>query len=405
MSHGLGLESGWEKTGPGGHLPGPSPCPVAGVFVTEPNQGELRTDPSADPMARALQLARRANYGTSPNPMVGAVLVRAGVVVGEGHHSRAGSAHAEVVALDQAGPLARGATLWVTLEPCCITGRTGPCTERILAAGVAEARVATLDPNPEVNGRGVALLRAAGLRVEVREREEEARALIREFGHWVRTGIPLVTLKFAMSLDGKVATVGGDSQWITSDLGRARGHQLRAQHDAIMVGSGTVLADDPELTARNGDEGGRQPLRVVVDGRLRTPSDAKVLRSAGGAVVVATTGDPDAGRRRALEQAGAEILVLPADEGKVSLPALLQRLGEREITSLLVEGGPTLLGSFLAQRLGNRIAAFVAPILLGGAGAPGPFGGPGAATLDQSWRAEGLQAEVVGPDLLLTAEV
>jgi diaminohydroxyphosphoribosylaminopyrimidine deaminase/5-amino-6-(5-phosphoribosylamino)uracil reductase len=265
--------------------------------------------------------------------------------------------------------------------------------------------VATLDPNPEVNGRGVALLRAAGLRVEVGEREEEARALIREFGHWVRTRVPLVTLKFAMSLDGKVATVGGDSQWITSDLGRARGHQLRAQHDAIMVGSGTVLADDPQLTARNGDDVGRQPLRVVVDGRLRMPSDAKVLRTAGGAVVVATTGDPDAGRRRALEQAGAEILVLPADEGKVSLPALLQRLGEREITSLLVEGGPTLLGSFLAQRLGNRIAAFVAPILLGGAGAPGPFGGPGAATLDQSWRAEGLQAEVVGPDLLLTAEV
>jgi len=373
--------------------------------VTEESQGELQTDRSGDPMARALQLARRANYRTSPNPMVGAVLIRDDVVIGQGHHTRAGAAHAEVVALDQAGPLARGATLWVTLEPCCTTGRTGPCTERILAAGVAELRVATLDPNPEINGRGVAQLRAAGLRVQVGEHEEEAKALIREFSHWVTTGLPLVTLKFAMSLDGKVATAGGDSQWITSDLGRARGHQLRAQHDAIMVGSGTVLADNPQLTARNGDEGGPQPLRVIVDSRLRTPSDAKVFRTAGGAVVLATAGEPDAGRRRALEQAGAELLVVPADEGKVSLRALLQRLGEREITSLLVEGGPTLLGSFLEHRLGNRIAAFVAPILLGGAGAPGPFGGLGAATLDQSWRAEGLQAEAVGPDLLLTAEV
>lgn len=373
--------------------------------MSEPNQGELGTDGKGDPMARALRLARLANYQTSPNPMVGAVLIHDGVVIGEGHHTRTGAAHAEVVALDQAGPRARGATLWVTLEPCCVTGRTGPCTERILAAGVAEVRVATLDPNPEINGRGVAQLRAAGLRVQVGEREEEAKALIREFGHWVRTGLPLVTLKFAMSLDGKVATVGGDSQWITSDLGRARGHQLRAQHDAIMVGSGTVLADDPQLTARNGDEGGRQPLRVIVDSRLRTPSDAKVLRTAGGAVVLATAGEPDAGRRQALERAGAEVLVLPTGEGKVSLPALLQRLGGRQITSLLVEGGPTLLGSFLAQRLGDRIAAFVAPILLGGAGAPGPFGGPGSATLDQSWRLEGLQAEAVGPDLLLTAEV
>ncbi|MGA8427521.1 MAG: bifunctional diaminohydroxyphosphoribosylaminopyrimidine deaminase/5-amino-6-(5-phosphoribosylamino)uracil reductase RibD [Candidatus Dormiibacterota bacterium] len=373
--------------------------------MTEPNQGELRTDGSGDLMARALQLARLANYRTTPNPMVGAVLIRDGVVVGEGHHTRAGGPHAEVVALDQAGPLARGATLWVTLEPCSTTGRTGPCTERILAAGVAEVRVATLDPNPAVDGRGVSQLRAAGLRVQVGEREEEAKALIREFSHWVSTGVPLVTLKFAMSLDGKVATAGGDSQWITSDLGRARGHQLRSQHDAIMVGSGTVLADDPQLTARNGDEGGRQPVRVIVDSRLRTPANAKVLRTAGGAVLVATAGEPDAVRRRALEHAGAEILLLPADEGKVSLAALLQHLGERQLTSLLVEGGPTLLGSFLAQRLGNRIAAFVAPILLGGVGAPGPFGGPGAATLDQSWRAAALHAEAIGPDLLLTAEV
>ena len=371
--------------------------------MTEATAG--RASGAPDLMARALALAELGRGRTSPNPPVGAVLTRDGQVVGEGHHARAGSAHAEVVALEQAGDLAQGATLWVTLEPCCHTGRTGPCTKVLLAAGVSEVHVATLDPNPQVHGKGVAQLRAAGVSVSVGEHEDEAQSLIREFAVWVTEGRPSVTLKFAMSLDGKVATAGGDSQWISSELSRARAHQLRAEHDAVMVGSGTVLADDPRLTAREVPGGSRQPLRVIVDSRLRTPATARVFATDGGTVLVVTTEGADPGRARALIEAGAELLALPAVAGRVPLSELLQRLGDRQVTSLLVEGGPTLLGSLWEERLGDRIAAFVAPVLVGGAGAPGPFGGLGAATLERSWRVAGLKAEPVGPDLLLTAEV
>jgi diaminohydroxyphosphoribosylaminopyrimidine deaminase/5-amino-6-(5-phosphoribosylamino)uracil reductase len=274
-----------------------------------------------------------------------------------------------------------------------------------LAAGVTEVHVATLDPNPKVHGRGVEQLRAAGLSVSVGEHEEEATDLIREFAVWIVRGRPSVTLKFAMSLDGKVATNLGESQWITSELSRARAHLLRAEHDAVMVGSGTVLADDPRLTARESPTGAQQPLRVIVDSRLRTPPSARIFGTPGGAILVATTEGQDAGRKSALTAAGAEVLTLPAVEGRVPLSDLLQRLGERQVTSLLVEGGPTLLGSFWEQRLGDRVAAFVAPILVGGARAPGPLGGSGAPSLERSWRVRGLRAEPVGPDLLLTAEV
>ncbi|HUY08810.1 MAG TPA: bifunctional diaminohydroxyphosphoribosylaminopyrimidine deaminase/5-amino-6-(5-phosphoribosylamino)uracil reductase RibD [Candidatus Dormibacteraeota bacterium] len=360
---------------------------------------------SRDQMRRALELAKSGQGRTSPNPRVGAVLTRDGQVVGEGRHQRAGAAHAEVAALDQAGELARGATLWVTLEPCCHTGRTGPCTERLLAAGVAEVHVATLDPNPKVRGGGVAQLRAAGVSVSVGEHEAEATQLIREFAVWIVQGRPSVTLKFAMSLDGKVATALGESQWISSEPSRARAHLLRGEHDAVMVGSGTVLVDDPRLTARELPAGAHQPLRVIVDSRLRTPPSARIFSTPGGPILVATTDGRDAGREAALTAAGAEVLTLPAVDGRVPLSDLLQRLGERQVTSLLVEGGPVLLGSFWEQRLGDRIAAFVAPILVGGAGAPGPLGGLGAPTLERSWRVRGLRAEPVGPDLLLTAEV
>lgn len=367
--------------------------------------GTKPSEAASQPMARALELARRGRYQTSPNPTVGAVLIRGGKVVGEGYHHGPGTAHAEVVALEQAGELARGATLWVTLEPCCTTGRTGPCTERLLEAGVSQVHGALQDPNPEVAGRGFEDLRVGGVQVTVGELEAEARELVREFATWVTSGRPLVTLKFAMSLDGKVATAGGESQWITSEPSRTRAHQLRREHDAVMVGSGTVLADDPRLTDRDLPEGGRQPLRVVVDSQLRTPPGARLLTTPGGPVLVATIMGAHAERAQTLRLAGAEVLLLPAVGGRVSLPELLKALGAREVTSLLVEGGPTLLGSFGQQRLGDRVAAFVAPLLIGGDGAPGPFGGLGATTLDAAWRAQGMRAEPVGPDILLTVEV
>ncbi len=354
-------------------------------------------------MAQALELARARRYRTSPNPTVGAVLVRDGEVVGEGSHEGPGLPHAEVVALERAGARALGATLYVSLEPCCHVGRTGPCVERIVAAKVAQVHCATLDPNPLVDGRGVAQLRGAGIPVVVGALEAEAKELIREFSVWVRERRPWVTLKVAMSLDGKVATAGGESQWITSAPARARAHQLRSQHDAVMVGSGTVLADDPRLSVR-GERSPRQPLRVIADGRLRTPARARALTAPGGPTVIATRAGADALRAAELREAGAEVLELAAGADGVELAPLLALLADRKVTSLLVEGGPTLLGSFWAARLGDRVAVFVAPLLLGGSHAPGPFGGEGAERLAAGWQMAGLSAEAVGGDLLLTAE-
>ncbi len=355
-------------------------------------------------MARALTLAVRADFETSPNPMVGAVVVNHGAVVGEGYHRRAGMAHAEVVALERAGEAARGSELWVSLEPCCTTGRTGPCTERIIGAGITRVHVAVLDPNPQVSGRGVEELRRAGLEVDTGEREAEALRLIEHYAVWVTTGLPFITLKIAMSVDGRIATSGGESQWITSAEARAEGHRLRHSHDAILVGSQTVISDDPALTARFRQEGGRQPYRVVVDGRLRTPPHSRLLAPPGGPALIFTTsgsgGDP-----RPLEAAGARVVEVSGLRGRPSIRAVLSRLAEMGLTSVLVEGGPTVLASLQAERLGNRLVAFVAPTVLGGRAAPGPFGGRGAARLADGWGWRFVEAARVGPDLRITAEV
>jgi diaminohydroxyphosphoribosylaminopyrimidine deaminase/5-amino-6-(5-phosphoribosylamino)uracil reductase len=357
-------------------------------------------------MRRALELAARADFATSPNPMVGAVVVRGGEIVGEGYHHRAGEAHAEVLALDQAGPLAHGAELWVTLEPCCTTGRTGPCTSRVIEAGIARVHAATVDPNPAVDGAGLEELRRAGVEVVVGERGLEARRLIEFYSTWVRTGLPFLTLKVATSLDGKVATARGESQWITGAEARLDGHRLRHVHDAIMVGVGTALSDDPQLTARAEPEGGRQPVRVVVDSQLRLDPAARMLRSGAAPVVVAGLTGADAGRRSRLEAAGAEVLGFKANRaGRVPVRELLRHLGERGLLSVLVEGGPTLLGALQADALGNRLVAYLAPIVLGGTTAPGPFGGAGVSRLPRAWRWRWTEAVMVGPDLRLTAEV
>ena len=350
------------------------------------------------PMRRALELAAAAEHRTAPNPMVGAVVVRDGAVVGEGWHQRAGGPHAEVVALEMAGDLARGADLYVTLEPCPTTGRTGPCTERILAAGVRRVHAATLDPNPKVDGRGVARLRGAGVEVVVGEGAAEAIDLIRFYSTWMTTGRPFVTLKLATSLDGKVASAGGESRWITSSEARRAAHQLRSDHDAVMVGVGTVLADDPALTVRHRPDG-RQPIRVVVDSHLRTPPTARVLDQSAARTWIATLSD------QAGELAPQDLIPVPARQGRVCLEALLDELGRRQITSVLVEGGPTLVGALVAQRLADRVVLFVAPLVLGGRGALSAVGGAGARTLDQGWRLRWGKVERVGPDLRLEAEV
>lgn len=355
-------------------------------------------------MRRALELAARGRGTTRPNPVVGAVVARAGRVLAEGFHRRAGLPHAEVNALARlpAGA-ARGATLYVNLEPCCHTGRTGPCTEAIIAAGVGRVVVGCRDENPLVDGRGVARLRRAGVRVEVGCLASESRAANRAFSLWARARRPLVTLKAAASLDGFIADglprARRAPAWITGSEARREGHALRAAHDAVLVGSGTVLADDPRLTVR-GVRAGPRPLRVVLDGRLRTPPDAQVLDRAAPTLIFTRRGAPR-GRARALAAAGAEVVELASPRGRLSVAAVLRALAARDVQSVLVEGGAAVHGAFIAAGLVDDVALFVAPRLLGG-GVPIAAGlGRGLARALElgtlAWRP-------VGRDLLLTAQ-
>lgn len=347
------------------------------------------------PMRRALELARRAVGVSSPNPPVGAVLVRNGDVVGEGWTQPPGQAHAEIVALQNAGDRARGATFYVTLEPCSHHGRTPPCTQSIIEAGIAEVHASTLDPNPQVAGRGVTILRDAGIAVHIGDGEDEARELAEPHTKYITTGLPLVTVKFAVSLDGKIATRTGDSKWITGEESRTYVHQLRAASDAIMAGIGAVVADDPQLTARNpdGTTRPRQPLRVIIDSRGRTPRDARLLSEPGSTLVaVAESG---------LEIPGAEVLSIPASDGTVDLKVLIQELGRREITSLFVEGGGTLIGSLFDLRLVDKVVAFVAPVIIGGQSAPSPVGGLGSDRMADALRLSRVRLQQFGDDIAI----
>ncbi|MBI4609445.1 MAG: bifunctional diaminohydroxyphosphoribosylaminopyrimidine deaminase/5-amino-6-(5-phosphoribosylamino)uracil reductase RibD [Candidatus Rokubacteria bacterium] len=356
-------------------------------------------------MRRALGLAVRAQGLTSPNPLVGAVVVRDGAVVAEGHHRHAGAPHAEIEALGVAGELARGATLHVTLEPCVHRGRTGPCVPEVLAAGIKRVVVATADPNPQVNGRGIAALRDAGVEVTVGVLEAEAREVNRAFFTYMTAQRPLVTLKAAVSLDGKIAAWDRTSRWITGEVARLEAHRFRSRVDAIVVGIGTVLADDPSLTVRLPEPWPREPLRVVVDTRARTPLTARVV--AAGRLertVIATTELAPRDRVRRLGGCGATVLTLPSRDGRVDLAALMKALAEREVTALLLEGGGELNWAFLEAGLVDRVAFFVAPTLLGGAGAPSVVGGAGR-SLKEAFRLSRVTARQVGDDLLIEGDV
>ena len=356
-------------------------------------------------MQRALELSREALGLSSPNPPVGAVVVKDGQVVGEGHTLPPGQAHAEIMALQQAGDRARGAHLYTTLEPCCHFGKTPPCTRDIISAGITAVHVATRDPNPLVNGKGLTELQDAGLSVHLDECGDEARQLVEAYTRYVETGLPFVTAKFAMSLDGKIATASGDSRWISSEESRCRASELRRQSDAVMVGIGTVLADDPRLTAR--DEAGknlpRQPLRVIVEGAAALPPTAQLLREPG-AVLVATP-KKAVDRAAALGTPGAEVAQLPAGDGSVDLEALMQTLGQRGVTSLLVEGGGVLLGSLFDLGLVDKVAAFVSPVILGGRDAPSPVAGAGADVMASAIRLTRSKAELIGDDVMITGYV
>ncbi|MFN2450805.1 MAG: bifunctional diaminohydroxyphosphoribosylaminopyrimidine deaminase/5-amino-6-(5-phosphoribosylamino)uracil reductase RibD [Candidatus Dormibacteria bacterium] len=353
-------------------------------------------------MEVALRLAATADHATSPNPMVGAVVVADGRIVGQGVHRRAGAPHAEVHALAAASAASRGADLYVTLEPCNHQGRTPACTAAIIDAGIRRVVVAMLDPNPRVDGAGVAALRAAGLAVEVGVGAVQAAQLVEFYAHHARTGRPFVTAKFAASLDGRVTTAGGDSQWITGDSARAHGHRLRHQHDVVLVGAGTAGADDPRLSTRlEGRPDARQPLRVVVDSRLRLPARLR-MHDRPGQSLVATRDDAPFAARRLLEAAGVEVLSLPGGaDGRVDLGALLTDLGGRGHLALLAEGGPTLLGALFDGQLVQRVVAMLAPRIIGGP-APAAVAGTGVARLADAALLGRVTVERSGPDLIVT---
>lgn len=321
-------------------------------------------------MARAISLARRGMYTTDPNPRVGCVILRDGANVGDGFHRRAGEPHAEIHALRAAGERARGATVYVSLEPCAHHGRTPPCADALIEAGVARVVVGARDPNPRVAGQGIERLRAAGVEVKSGVLEPQATALNPGFNRRMLTGLPWVRVKLAMSLDGRTAMASGESRWITGESARRDAHRLRARASAVITGSGTVLADDPELNVRLdpealGIEGEvRQPLRVVLDSALRVDPGCRLLCSPGGAVLVLTQSD-DRARREALEAAGAEVVAVAGDAGRIALEPALRLLGEREVNELHVEAGPTMCGALLEAGLVNEVVIYMAPHLMG----------------------------------------
>jgi len=354
-------------------------------------------------MRRALLLAQAGRGRTRPNPVVGALVVRNGCIVGEGYHAEAGGAHAEVLALNAALGATRGADLYVTLEPCCHQGRTPPCTERIIEAGIRRVVIPTLDPNPLVSGRGIEALRAAGIMVASGVLSEEATRLNEAFMKFIRTRTPFVVLKAAITLDGKIATRTGDSRWISGERSRQRVHELRNQVDAVIAGIGTIRRDDPQLTTRL-PQGGRDPIRVIVDGRGPLPLDAKVFHSTSPAptwVAVAAGTSPE--RLQTFERLGLTILESSGRHGRVCLANLLKRLGEREITSVMLEGGEGIFTSALEEGIIDKFTLFVAPLLVGGKLAPNLFGGAGVDYLAQAMRVRGMRVEQLDEDLLIEA--
>ncbi len=356
-------------------------------------------------MRRALVLAARGRGHVEPNPMVGCVLVKRGRIIGEGRHRRFGGPHAERDAIRRCSQSPRGATAYVTLEPCCHYGKTPPCTDALIEAGITRVVAAAVDPFAAVRGQGIKTLRDAGIRVDVGICRAEAEALNAPYFKLRRTGRPWVILKWAQSLDGKIATRSGDSKWITGEPARREAHRLRGRVDAIVVGMGTVLADDPELTCRH-VRPRRIAVRIVLDSRLRIPRRCKLVRTARQAPVLIVTSAAALRRRKAevawLRAAGCEVIGLRALAGRIDLRALLDELGRREMTNVMVEGGGEVLGSFFDAGFADEAMVFIAPKLIGGRGAAGPLRGDGITSMAQAGELQGFQRRRLGPDEMVT---
>jgi diaminohydroxyphosphoribosylaminopyrimidine deaminase/5-amino-6-(5-phosphoribosylamino)uracil reductase len=360
-----------------------------------------------DYMGIALSLARLAQGQVSPNPAVGAVVVKNDVILGQGYTQPPGGDHAEVVALTQAGQEAQGATLYVSLEPHCHQARTPPCTRAIIEAGISEVHFAVIDPNPRVAGKGQAELQKAGIKVYSGEHATEALEINEAYNKYILTGLPFITVKFAASLDGKIATRAGESKWITGENARKYVQHLRYVSDAVMTGANTVIIDDPRLTVRLSVKGGvthKQPLRIIVDGQGRTPRQARLFKEPGQTLlVVAKSLTPEV--KRNLKETGAEVYEMPAENGVIDLAKLLKYLGTRQITSVLVEAGGILLGSLFDQGLVDKVVALMAPIIIGGEEARPSIAGRGVERLADCARLQQVRVERVGEDILVSGYV
>ena len=364
--------------------------------------GETVTD--EEYMQMALDLAEKARGCTSPNPMVGCVIVNPeGKIVGKGYHHKAGQPHAEIMAMRDAGDQVEGCTAYVTLEPCSHYGRTGPCCEALIKAGIKKVVAAADDPNPKVSGRGFARLQEAGVEVVRGVLADKANRQNEVFMHWMKTGRPFVALKYAMTLDGKVATREGLSRWVTGEAARRRVHEDRHRHAGVMVGVGTALADDPLLTCRLDGREVSQPARVVVDAAARLPLESQLVRTASEApVIVAVAEGALLARRNALAERGCAVVAVPAREGRVDPRILMELLWQRfSLDSLIVEGGPTLLGSLFDEGLVDRVQAYIAPKIFGGLEALGPVAGRGAGDPADAPVLSEVSLQMMGGDVLL----
>ncbi|MBI3920278.1 MAG: bifunctional diaminohydroxyphosphoribosylaminopyrimidine deaminase/5-amino-6-(5-phosphoribosylamino)uracil reductase RibD [Armatimonadetes bacterium] len=361
------------------------------------------TEPDRRFMRLALRLARKGRGWTSPNPSVGAVVVNNGQVVGCGFSRPAGQRHAEFFALQEAGPRARGATLYSTLEPCCHIGRTPPCTEEIIEAGVKRVIASVLDPNPLVNGRGFERLRAAGIATASGLCSEDASRQMEDFLKFITTGLPFVTLKLATTLDGRIATRTGDSKWITSEASRRYVHQLRHEHDAVVVGINTLLVDDPELTARHRRKA-RNPCRVILDSQLRTPLSSKVLKDldrSGAKTLVIGTRMANPQQADSLRAAGADVIFAPGRSKRVALPWLIRHLGQMGCTSILIEGGGEVAASALGAGLVDKVVWFIAAKIVGGKDAVPAVGGKGASRVSEAIGFKQWKTRRIGDDMVV----
>lgn len=364
---------------------------------------EKKRMPEEEYMKRAIELAQKGEGWVSPNPLVGAVIAKDGRIIGEGWHEQYGEAHAERNALRKCTESPQGATLYVTLEPCCHQGKQPPCTEAVLEAGIQKVVIGSMDPNPLVAGKGASMLKEHGIEVVEGILEEECKAINRIFFHYIQTGMPYVTMKYAMTMDGKIATALGKSKWITGEVAREYVHRQRHRNSGIMVGIGTVLKDNPMLDCRM--EGGRNPIRIICDSRLQTPLSAKIVATAKEIPTYLVTVVEDKSTWIPYEEAGCKILLVPSKEKRVDLKVMLKELGKEGIDSILLEGGETLNGSFLSSGLADALQVYVALKLFGGKEAPTPIGGAGILDPKDGILLKNSKITLLGEDILIESEV